>query len=361
MSHACDSPADRHTALRAADAAWNRAAEAARVLEDVARFALDDVHLTEGLKQLRHRGQQLARQLLGPRHLAMRDTPGDVGTVLSTPQEGQRNSLEELVGANASRLQQALRTLEEMSKLLRPQLASDWEQLRYTAYTLHKALSTTAQARNRLQQARVYVLLDGRNSPEEFQRLARGLIEAGVDVLQLRDKHLEDRELVRRGELLRQLVSGTQTLFVFNDRADLAVVCGADGVHVGQEELTVAQVRRVAGPQLLVGVSTHSLEQAEQAVLSGADYIGVGPVFPSRTKHFDRFVGPELLRQVGARVSLPAFAIGGITRENLPQVIAAGFTRVALGQAVLGAADPAAEVRWFKEQLQQAVGAAAGD
>ncbi len=358
MNAPASSPSERHGALRAAEAAANRAGEAARVLEDIARFMLNDPHLTQQFKDLRHRMHSLRQRLTGEQGVRMRDTRGDVGTGLSTPQEHQRQGTEALIGANASRLQQALRSLEEMAKLLDPQAAPQWEQLRYAAYTLHKAMQITWQAQQRLRAARVYVLLDGRETAQAMERLAAALVEAGADVIQLRDKRLPDRELADRGRRLRRITAGTRTLFIFNDRPDLALLCRADGVHVGQEELSVAQVRHVVGPQPLVGVSTHSLAQAQQAVLDGADYIGVGPVFPSQTKQFDRFVGPELLRQVAQSVNLPRFAIGGITRENLPQVIAAGFDRVALGQAVLGAENPAAEVRWFKRQLEQAAAAA---
>ena len=127
-----------------------------------------------------------------------------------------------------------------------------------------------------------------------------------------------------------------------NDRPDLAVLSGADGVHVGQDELTVKDARRILGPSGLIGVSTHSLEQARAAVLDGANYIGVGPTFPSGTKQFAEFTGIELLRAVQAEIRLPAFAIGGITEENLPQVLATGFRRVAVSGAIADADDPAA-------------------
>jgi thiamine-phosphate pyrophosphorylase len=129
-------------------------------------------------------------------------------------------------------------------------------------------------------------------------------------------------------------------LFVMNDRADLAALSDADGVHVGQDELSVNDARTIVGPKALIGVSTHSIEQARQAVIDGANYIGVGPTFPSSTKSFDTFAGLDLLRSVAAEISLPAFAIGGITRENLPQVQAAGINRVAVTGAVIGAKDP---------------------
>ena len=147
--------------------------------------------------------------------------------------------------------------------------------------------------RERLAAARLYVLIDGRGSQEAFAALARSLVAAGVDVLQLRDKNLDDRPLLGRARLLRELIGEASTLLIVNDRPDLALLAEADGVHVGQEELMVDDVRKVVGPDLLVGVSTHSLAQARQAEHDGADYIGCGPTFPSATKHFERFPGVE--------------------------------------------------------------------
>jgi thiamine-phosphate pyrophosphorylase len=166
-------------------------------------------------------------------------------------------------------------------------------------------------------------------------------------MLQLRDKRLADRDLLGRARRLRELTRGTRTLFIMNDRPDLAALSHADGVHVGQEELTIADARAIVGPRVLIGVSTHALEQARAAMREGADYIGVGPTFPSETKQFDSFTGLELLRAVSAQIELPAFAIGGITLDNLSQVLAAGVERVAVSGAIAAAADPAAAAREF--------------
>ena len=138
---------------------------------------------------------------------------------------------------------------------------------------------------------------------------------------------------------------------MINDRPDLAALIAADGVHVGQEELSVKDVRSMVGPDVLIGVSTHSIEQARQAVLDGANYIGVGPTFPSGTKRFEHFPGVELLRAVAAEIRLPAFAIGGITRANLDQVKSAGFRRAAVSGAIVGAEDPVQAAKEIKAVL----------
>jgi thiamine-phosphate pyrophosphorylase len=338
--------------LRILDAAANRAAEGLRVVEDYLRFVLDDRHLTSLAKQLRHDlTDEVARIPAIDRHAA-RDTRSDVGTDVSTVSESMRMDLAAVAAASFKRLEQALRSLEEYSKLIDPGLAETFESLRYRTYTLERAADLTADSLHRLANARLYVLLDGRDSVDEFAEFAQSLVAAGADVIQLRDKRLGDRELLDRAKRIREITAGTQTLFIMNDRPDLALLARADGVHVGQAELTVKEVRAIVGPKSLVGVSTHSIEQARRAVLDGANYIGVGPTFPSGTKVFEQFPGLSLLREVAAEVRLPAFAIGGISIENLRDVLATGICRVAMSGAITSALDPAAAVRQIRASLR---------
>ncbi len=347
-------PTAAQQALRIIDAASNRAREGLRVVEDLVRFTLDDAHLTERWKQLRHGLTAALAQINQSDRLAMRDTPGDVGTQITTASEQHRADLTAVFAANVARLQESLRSLEEFGKVVEPRFGAACEQLRYQSYTLERATLNTLRRSVELQDARLYVLIDGGQDETSFRARIESLVSAGVDVLQLRDKRLTDRPLLARAHILRQLTRGTATRFIMNDRADLAVLSSADGVHVGQDELTVAEARRIVGPRMLIGVSTHSLDQARSAVLAGADYIGVGPTFPSSTKSFERFPGVELLRTVAAEIRLPAFAIGGITIDNLPQVLATGVTRVAVAGAIVAADQPAQVARLFRERLSRA-------
>lgn len=338
---------------RILDAALNRAREGLRVIEDFVRFAWDDRHLTDCCKQLRHRLTELLDSIIPyPERLAGRETQADVGTDLTTPGEQHRPGVAEVIGANFGRLQESLRSLEEFAKLHDPGVAAQIEQLRYQSYTLQRAVETTRRSLDRLAQARLYVLIDGRATADEFSHLVQKLICGGVHVIQLRDKQLDDRLLLERARQLRSLSRGTGTLFIVNDRPDLAVLAQADGVHVGQDELTVKDARTIVGADCLVGVSTHSIEQARQAVLDGADYLGVGPTFPSGTKHFDCFPGLDLLKEVDAEIRLPAFAIGGITPENLGEILATGIQRVAVSGAITAAPDPGEAARRMLEQLE---------
>jgi thiamine-phosphate pyrophosphorylase len=331
---------DRTAVLRIIDANVNRAGEGLRVVEDYARFVLDDAHLSRLCKELRHDLTEATLGLPAAERLAARDTLRDVGTEIATSAEYRRASVGEVLAANFPRIEQSLRCLEEYAKVLSPELAAKLEPLRYRTYTLARAVATTAESGQRLEHARLYVLVDGRPSQTAFADLVRTLVDAGVHVIQLRDKALTDLDLLARARVLRTLTRGTSTLFIINDRPDMAVLADADGVHVGQDELSVKDARTIVGPQRLIGVSTHSLDQARQAVLDGANYLGCGPTFPSATKSFDRFSGPDFLRAVSREITLPAFAIGGISPDNLVQVRATGFTRVAVSGAVVQAADP---------------------
>ena len=346
---------------RLLDAAANRAREAMRVLEDYVRFILDDADLTQRLKTFRHQFQNVLQQFPMESRLAARNTDSDVGTELTADGEYQRVEFNDLVSANFSRLQESLRSLEEFSKMFDPLVARQFEQLRYQGYTLHKDVAmyasrerneverpdapvnsgTPFRSISRLQNARLYALVDIRSDESTFEQFITAIIAGGVDVIQLRDKQADDRTLLARSRIVKECIaaSGRNVLFMMNDRPDLAVLAGADGVHVGQEELPVALVRQIVG-NMLIGVSTHSMEQARQAVLDGADYIGVGPVFESATKEFTQFPGLEYLQEVATEVTLPAFAIGGITEERLGDVLQTGVSRLAVSSALLTAANP---------------------
>ena len=352
-------PSVEAASLRMLDANLNRATEGLRLAEDYCRFALNDQFLTGQFKSVRHELVTCLNTVPASSRLAARETQADVGATLTTPQEASRESLAQIAGAACQRVQQALRVIEECLKLTAAEAAARVEALRYRTYTLAKACGTTADSQQRLAAARLYVLIDGGLAECEFAERVQALLSCGVDIIQLRDKRLDDKTLLSRARLLRRCIEErraaslidhhttthhlpltTHPLFIVNDRPDIATLARADGVHVGQEELSVYDVRQVVGTEMLVGVSTHSIEQARQAVLDGANYIGCGPVFPSATKHFAHFPGLEFLHQVAAEISLPAFAIGGITPQNAPQVLATGFRRVALR----GAADDAERI-----------------
>jgi len=336
-----ETAANQIDTLRILDAAANRAREGLRVLEDYVRFTLDDAHLTGLLKQCRHNLAESLKSVKPEKLLRSRNTQQDVGTEISTPAETKRSSSTDVVQANFKRVQEAARTLEEFGKLISPAIGKTLEEIRYRLYTVEKAVLLTAKNRERLAGRNLYLLVTRELCKQSIEKIIRESIAAGVSIVQLREKSLPDRELVKLGKRVREWTRESGALFIMNDRPDLAVLTDADGVHVGQEELSVHEARRIVGPDRLVGFSTHNIEQARQAVLDGADYLGVGPVFPSQTKKFDDFAGLEFVKQAAAEITLPWYAIGGINTENIPQVLDAGATRIAVTGAICSADDPA--------------------
>ncbi|RMG03488.1 MAG: thiamine phosphate synthase, partial [Planctomycetota bacterium] len=333
------------------DAAINRCIEGVRVVEDYVRFVLDDRHLTERLKSWRHDFAAAAGRFAADHRLAFRDTPGDVGTAVTLPSEQKRGSIDAVLAANFSRTAEALRSLEEWSKVLLPDVSSAFEALRYRSYSLQQAVCNTRRAIRRLAGARLYVLIDAGKSEDDLRRMVRAVRDGGADIIQLREKRLDDRELYRRGCIVREELPPGGPLFIMNDRPDLAVAVEADGVHVGQEELPPREARKIIGADRLLGVSTHDIDQARRAVLDGADYIGVGPTFPSSTKQFTEFPGLAFVGRVAREIRLPAFAIGGISLDNIDQVLNAGLGRVAVSGAVTNTDDPETAVRLLKAAL----------
>ena len=199
------------------------------------------------------------------------------------------------------------------------------------------------------------MLVDGRADAAAFERLVESLVDAGVRMLQIRDKRLGTPALVDRARravaIARRQPAGADALVIVNDRVDVAAAVGAAGAHVGADDLPVPLARRVLGPSALLGATAHDVAEARAAVAAGADCLGIGPCFPSATKSFGTFAPPEFLRTVATEIALPAYAIGGVTLERLETLRGLGVTRVAVASAVTAASDPAAAARAFIERL----------
>lgn len=334
-------PTEVVSAARAVDANANRAREALRVLDDYVRFVLDDAIVSEELKGLRHDFAALMGQLPASVLDQARETVRDVGTGISVAGEYTRESAADVARVNFKRLQEALRSLEEFGKVMAPQLAPGLEAVRYRAYTVERTVGLGTDARDRLHNGKLYVLLTGANCAAALDWTIRQAADGGADIFQLREKTLSDRELLERARNVRRWTRETQTLFILNDRPDIARLVGADGVHLGQDDMGVKEARQVLGPGPLIGVSTHTPEQVRRAVLDGASYIGVGPTFASSTKEFGQLAGLEFVRQATAMTTLPAFVIGGVNADNIGEAVAAGARRVAVSAAICRADDPA--------------------
>lgn len=342
---------------RMMDANANRAREALRVLEDYARFALNDQPLAHDLKNMRHTLAQILESLGAADATLSRDTGHDVGTANKTAREFQRTALSDVVLAAGKRLSEAFRVLEECAKTLDTAAAGRIERLRYRGYELEQILLRTvgqANAQERMRQVRLYVLLTEslcHPAAGGWEKTLDALLASGVHAIQLREKHLPDGEFVRRARRFVGRCRDKGVIAIVNDRPDIALLAGADGVHVGQTDMSCVDIRKLAGSNLIVGVSTERLEQAWQALRDGATYVGVGPMFPTTTKEKPRLAGPAYAQEVIAQLPLPAVAIGGITPHNLASLTAVGVRTVAVCAAIIADPDPAARCRDFLERL----------
>jgi thiamine-phosphate pyrophosphorylase len=211
----------------------------------------------------------------------------------------------------------------------------------------------------RLVLPRLYVILDAGMLTEPAGELTRKLMDAGVKLLQYRAKDAGARELWAESRAIGEVARRANCMFIVNDRPDVAYLAGADGVHVGQDDLDVEQARKVIGADRWVGVSTHNLEQFQAAAATSADYIAVGPIFPTSSKaNPDPVIGTDLLRRVRALSEKPIVAIGGITLDRAAEVLEAGANSVAVISDILKSKDPAAMAREFIRRLDSAKPAA---
>jgi thiamine-phosphate pyrophosphorylase len=334
--------------LRMIDANLNRSSEGLRVLEDVARFILNDTKLSQRLRTLRHDLAQETKSL-SVGLLSQRDSEHDVGRSYLRDKElimeaTSLRSLLDLVTANAKRVEESLRVIEELAKL--PDISSmlnsaTFEQMRFTLYTVERDLISRISRRDKIERiSGLYVILDrqflaGRDEMD----VAGQIIEGGARVIQLRDKQSKKRELLPVAQKLKELCSQAGVLFIINDYLDLAMAVDADGLHIGQEDLPLPVIRRELPIDKIVGCSVTTPIRATKAQNEGVDYIAVGSIFPTTTKKGATVVGVNMLKEVKHIVSTPVVAIGGINQSNVGEVVAAGADAVAVISAVLGEED----------------------
>lgn len=336
-------PQSQKVLCRILDANLDRAREGLRIVEEWCRFGLNDATLTENVKHL--------RQTLGAWHhnelRQSRDTPGDAGTTLSHPQEEQRDTLQTVVQVNCCRVQEALRVLEEYGKLYSADMASSAKQMRYQLYTLESKL-LGYDLRQRLANARTYLV----TSPsEKLLTTVEAALKGGIDIVQYREKTADDEVRLELADKLKALCHQYGALFIVNDRVDIAAIVGADGVHLGQQDLPMAAARRILGPLPIVGRSTTNPAEMARAIDEGADYIGVGPVYATPTKPGKAAAGYDYVRYAVEHAPMPWFAIGGVDLTNIATVRDAGAPGVAIVRAIMQADDPTQATQTFKQHF----------
>jgi len=322
-------------------------------MEEYCRFALNCGALSERAKGLRHELCAAVGRLDTGRLMAGRDTVGDVGVGQKVEGQLQRVTVKDCFTAAAKRLTEALRALAEMAQTQDKTVADAVERLRYEAYTLEKDIVLFSEPVEKFHRVRLYVIITS-NLPAEVLSLASRCAIGGADCIQLRAKEIPDDRLFAMAVEFVEICREMGALSIINDRADVAAAAGADGVHLGQNDLPVEQVRRLQLSPLIVGKSTHTPKELEAACPALPSYVSLGPAFPTPTKPGIEIAGPDYIRQGLARLAetgISHVAIGGITPENVEQVIEAGAQRVAVCSVVTKAANPAQACRRLKERI----------
>lgn len=330
---------------RIIDANLNRACEGLRVIEEISRFVLNDENLSKQLKLIRHEvNNHFDVQYC--ELLNSRDTEGDIGIKIQNPD--CRSGIENIFKANIKRIQEALRVLSEYGGLP--------DEPRYKIYIIEKQMYERLKMELKkylLEDKKLYLVTnsDGFENDDKFLDAVALALKGGVNIVQLREKCSDAKRIIELGKRLRQLCSMFNAVFIVNDRIDVAKIVEADGVHLGQDDIDIKEAREIGGENFIIGISTHSPEQALKAVKDGADYIGVGPVFKTPTKEKAVPVGLEYVSWASKNVEIPFFAIGGIDSSNVDEVLAAGAKRIAVVRAIIKSENPENSAKAFINKL----------
>lgn len=327
-----------NNSYRIIDANLNRAAEGLRALEDHFRFVQVNKEINSELRDLRHRVRDSLKHI-DSILISSRDSSDDNGLKISQNSGNDKKTSEkEFIAANFKRVQEAVRSIEENLNLSGHYTeAKLYEKIRFEVYTAeNNALSATIKI---LPQGIYCITAEEYSNGRSNIEVVKDMIASGIKIIQYREKeeNKSRKEMMDECREIRKLAKEAGTLFIVNDFLDIAILCEADGIHCGQDDLSVQEIKKLA-PYLMVGISTHSPEQALKAVEDGADYIGVGPIYKTGTKkNVCDPVGLEYLEFAVKNIDIPFVAIGGIKENNIGEVIEKGAKTVALVTEIVGA------------------------
>jgi len=360
---------------RIIDANINRLIEGVRVVEEVARFILEDKKLTSELKNMRARVGKLSSQMHESAQIMSRDSKKDLGRYLYPESEGKRTNIPQIIAANIKRAEEASRVLEEFGKLIDPKIGLEFKDIRFELYELEKKINFSTSALQRFSSKLdfdLYVVTDpnvlaGRSPVHAVKEAIKG----GAKIVQLRDKKASIGQYYKWAkDIMREIrrsvdqgIGERNIKFIVNDYIDICLALDADGVHLGQDDVPVSVARKLLGPDKLIGLSTHSKEQALEGAQSGADYISIGPIFETPSKPGMKGLGVEFVKWAAKNIKIPFVAIGGINESNIKDVIKAWEgrghlartnvnPRVAVIRAAIGKNDIAGAVRKLRRSFK---------
>ncbi|MBU0686941.1 MAG: thiamine phosphate synthase [Candidatus Margulisbacteria bacterium] len=315
------------------DANINRALEGLRVVEEIARFILEDKKLSSKIKGLRGK-VKYACSLIPQQQLIIkiRDSKKDVGWKVYPKSESSRADIISIYKANIKRATEALRVLEEFTKLINPGAGRAFKDLRFMVYDLEKELyeEISDYLKQKKLNFNLYVIIDPAAHGKNIFKITQKVLKSGVKFIQYRDKKASSKKFLNNAQKIKRLTDKYKAVLIINDHINIAKKINADGVHIGQEDIPPRKVREMLGDEKIIGISTHSYKQACRAARSPVDYLSCGPIFKTKTKPWRRAVGLPLLKKVVKSVKKPIVAIGGIDKNNLQQVKKTGVKRIAV-------------------------------
>ncbi len=337
---------------RIIDANINRVSEGIRVLEDCARFSFQAETICSELRIMRHKVRK-ALKVYESKCMTARDSDNDPGFDLSQSSDlDHKKNRSDLICGNFKRVQEGLRVIEENLKTGQlNDLSKAYEKLRYQSYQIEKKYTVLPEcSKRKFPDTDIYCLTAeklslGRNNITVVQ----DMIHAGVKIIQYREKQKKTGEKYRECTAIRELTQKAGVTMIINDDIDLAMMVNADGVHIGQDDFPIETVRKLVGDEMFIGLSTHSPEQAEDAVRRGADYIGVGPIYKTETKEdVCAPVGLEYLKYVVKNIHIPFVAIGGIKADNIHKICETGAACAALVSEIVGNSNIPGKIKEIK-------------
>ncbi len=335
---------------RIIDANINRVNEGLRCIEEYTRFVLNNKDLTSRLKNIRHEISIYFDDKY-ENLIKSRDTVNDIGVDIKNI--SKENNKSSVIRANLKRIEEGLRVLSEYAGLD--------DKYRYQIYTIEKEISEIVSMEKHtnikkalLKNRNIYLITssDSFKNDDDFLDKVAQILKAGVNIVQLREKNKSASEIIKLGYAIRQLCSIYNALFIVNDRVDIAKILDADGVHLGQDDISIEDARKILGEDKIIGISTHKPQDAIEAKNSGADYIGVGPVFKTPTKPNTIPVGLEYVKWVRENIDIPFYAIGSIDTNNVNNVVSSGAENIAVIRALMNSNNPSDTVKKFMEVLK---------
>ena len=324
------------------DANLNRLSESLKIIEDIIRFSIKDKILLGKVRKLRQDFLMVKKSLPLARIIGYRDSKMDPGRKVSFD-KSSRNSAIDIVISNFTRAKESSRILEEIFKTIYPKLTGTIKTMRFRIYDIEKSVIVHFQ---KAFDPRMCVLLDTVFIRRyQLKQILEILGKNNATMIQLRVKMKSDKEFLSYALAIRKMIRTQKIRFIVNDRIDIASVCGADGVHLGQKDLPIRAARDILGDSAIIGLSVHNIAQAKKAEREGADYLGVGSVFRTHTKPDAKICGLRRLKTICRSVEIPVIGIGGINCDNYKSILEAGAAGIAVASYLFKDGDLAKNLR----------------